>query len=322
MALLKYTVNFSNVNNNGEWRNVIINLPAGLTIQERKLHRSCLEYTINGGYVYDTNQNVRVKFGTAPDNWAVRSSIRRARNHWLKMHKELLANNPSLKPKWHDFKMMLVDGQSRSSSSSSPSISTYNVPEDIFDDNLPHEEKGITFSVFTTENGVPGTLQSGEYLVDNNKDEFTCHLLGDHLTETSGNNTGYYSVGALQSWVDSRPDLEPVSTISDDELDAMEADPLTLLFNDGDAHDEIIENFSNAVEGDGDQDGDMYPMYHLQNPPNEIQEVASASCTGANPISYFTGFKAMLGQVFARVYVSRSGAVDFMFDVDPRGRTI
>jgi hypothetical protein len=322
MALLKYTVNFSNVNSNGEWRNVVINLPAGLTIQERKLHRSCLEYTINGGYVYDTNQNVRVKFGTAPQNWAVKASIRRARNHWLKMHKQLLENNPSLKPKWHDFKMMLVDGQSRSSSSSSPSISTYNVPEDIFDANLPHEEKGITFSVFTTENGVPGTLQSGEYLVDNNKDEFTCHLLGDHLTETSGDNTGYYSIGALQSWISSRPDLEPVSTISDNELDAMEADPLTLLFNDGDADEEIIENFSNAVENDGDQDGDMYPMYHLQNPPNQIQEVASAACTGSAPISYFTGFKAMLGQVFCRVYVGRSGAVDFMFDVDPRGQTI
>ena len=102
MALLKYTVQAEK-----GWNDIVINLPTGLTIQERKMHRSCLTYRVNGGYVFDTNQQARVKFGTAPDNWAVKSSIRRARNHWLTMHKEMFTNNPGLKPKWHDFKMAL-----------------------------------------------------------------------------------------------------------------------------------------------------------------------------------------------------------------------
>lgn len=314
MTLLKYTVS-----HNGEgWNDIVINLPSGLTIQERKMHRSCLEYRVNGGYVFDTNQNVRVKFGTAPDNWAVRAAIKRARNHWLKMHKELLTNNPAMKPKWHDFKMALAQSQMNGAAA------TYNVPEDIFDTDLPFNEQGITWSVYTSEDSAKAPTISGQTnLTISDKDEFTIHLLGDHI----GTNLGtaqeqFTSIGALVSWVNSRPDLEPITTISDSELDGMQNDPLNMLFNDGDADNELIENFSNAKEGDGDQEGDTYPMYHLKNPPNSIQEVAAAHTSAVAPISYFTGFNAMLGQVYIRMYSENAGNVDFVFDVDPRGQTI
>ena len=332
MVQLKYTV----AHDGTGWNDFVLNIPSGLFISQRKMHRSCLEYKINGGYVFDSNQDVKVKFGVAPDNFAVRAAIKRTRNAWLKMHRQLLANNPAMKPKWHDFKMMLVDSQFRNSSSSSPAVTTYNVPEDIFDANYPHEEAGITFSVFTTEDSRDTTTLSGQELVDANKDEFCAHLLGPHNYMTSAQDN-FWSIGALQSWMDSRPDLDPVSTISDSESDAMQLDPINLLFNDGDADDEIIENFHNAVNGDGDQEGDTYPMYHLQRPIGlpadgnqgadapgvyNIMEVAAATTTSQSPISYFTGFNALLGQVYVRMYTERPGAVDFMFDVDPRGMTI
>ena len=316
MVHLKYTVAHQ-----GEgWETFVVNLPAGLTIQERKMHRSCLEYKINGGYVYDTNQNVRVKFGTAPDSWPLRAAIKRARNLWLESHKELLKNNPAIKPKWHDFKMGLDKDQMAGGNTI-----TYNVPEDIFDNNLPHEDKGITWSVFTSEDSSKAPTISGQNnLTTSNKDEFTCHLLGTH---TIGSGAGtpqaqYASIGALYSWIKSRPDLEPVSTVSDVESNAMQTDPLNMLFNDGDADNEIIENFHNSVDGDGDQEGDTYPMYHLQNPANTIREVAAATTTFQSPISYFTGFNALLGQVYLRVYAEQNGSVDFMFDVNPKGMTI
>ena len=332
MVQLKYTVQHDGTG----WNDFVLNIPSGLTITQRKMHRSCLEYKINGGYVFDTNQDVKVKFGVAPDTWPVRAAIKRTRNAWLQMHKELLTNNPAMKPKWHDYKMMLVDSQFRNSGSTAAEVITYNVPEDIFDANLPHETKGITWSVFTTEDSRDTTTLSGQNLVDDNKDEFHAHLLGPHNYLSSAQDN-YYSIGALQSWMDSRPDLEPVSTISDSESDAMQADPINLLFNAGDADDEIIENFHNAVDNDGDQEGDTYPMYHLQRPiglpaagqeglnaPSQynIQEVAAATCTTAAPVSYFTGFNALLGQVYVRMHTLRPGAVDFMFDVDPRGMTI
>jgi hypothetical protein len=314
MTILKYTVS-----HNGEgWNNIVVNLPSGLTIQERKMHRACLTYRVNGGYVYDTNQDIRAKFGVAPDNWAVKAAIKRARNHWLKMHKDLLTNNPAMKPKWHDFKMALTQSQMNGGAA------TYNVPEDIFDANLPFEEKGITWSVFTSEDSARAPTISGQTnLTISDKDEFTTHLLGDHI----GTNLGtaqeqFTSIGALTSWINSRPDLEPVSTVSDSELDGMQNDPLNMLFNDGDADNELIENFSNAKEGDGDQEGDTYPMYHLKNPPSAIQEVAAAHTSQFAPVSYFTGFNAMLGQVFIRLYSTKAGDVDIIFDVDPRGQTI
>ena len=148
--------------------------------------------------------------GAAPDNWSVRQAIRRVRNHWLQMHKEILSNNPGLKPKWHDFKMALVDAQFPTRGSSTPQVVTHHLPKDVFGGTLPYEPKGISFSTFVTENGIPSVSAGsaiGDFnddLVDVDKDEFTCHLLGEHIASDSGVNTGYISVGALESWINSR----------------------------------------------------------------------------------------------------------------------
>ena len=317
MVKLKYTVPVVNGDNY-----VVINLPVGMTITERKLHRSCLEYTVNGGYVYDSNNSVKCKFGVAPDNWMIRAGIKRARNHWLKMHKELLQNNPALKPKWHDFKMMLTDKQVSGNLEEPLSAQTFSVPEDLFDANLPHEDKGITWSQYVSEDGT-NSSQTATPTINaphTNKDEFTVHLLGDHVLDTAG---GYASIGAVKSWYRSRPDLDPVEgTLSDVESDLIQDDPLNMLFNDGDADNEILENFDNAVEGNGSQEGDRYPPYHLTYPPQTVLECAAAQTTSSNTISYFTGFKALLGQVFVKINSNGGGDVDLMFDVDPRGASI
>ena len=304
---LKYTVTVQDGMNYA-----VINLPAGLTIQQRKLHRSCLDYQINGGYIYDSNNRAKIKFGVAPDNWATRSAIRRFRNAWLDMHKDMLKQNPALKPKWHDYKMSLVPDYS------SRGITFYNVPEDIEDRNLPHNSDGITWSVFSSEDENLRTIE-----------QFQSHLVGGHGPADQTTQ----SVGAITSWYSSRPDLSPVTTISTVEADYIENDPINLLFNSGNADDDIIENFQNAEEGDGDQEGDIFPMYDTRYPPTEIQEVAAAFTSDSQPVSYFTGFNALLGQVFLKIdaYVDTSlgnggqdatGKIDILFDVEPRGETI
>lgn len=314
---LKYTVDLVDGTNY-----VVLNLPSGLTIQQRKLHRSCMNYTINGGYVYDTNNNCRVKIGVAPDNWTTRAAIKRVRNKWLEMHGQVLKQNPALKPKWHDFKMMLTEGQAAGTTT------TYNVPEDIEDVNLPHDTRGITFSEFVTQNEEDDPI-------DTNRDEFTAHLLGNSIGQTGQ----WVSVGAIQSWLQSRPDLEPVTTVDPNEADAIEADPFNLLFDAGGSHDEIIENYQNAHGDDGDQEGDIFPMYHTRYPPMEVMEVAAAQTTQLSPISYFTGFEALLGQVWLKIDADvaprldiipglaptpeeTTGKVDIVFDVNPRGEAI
>lgn len=324
MTQVKFTVNVSN-----GWNHIVVNLPTALTIQERKLHRACLDYTINGGYMYDTNNSARLKLGGAPRAWPVVAALKRGRNLWLEMHREVFKNHPQLKPKWHDFKPMLCQGQANSV------VTTYNVPEDIFDDNLEANSAGITWSNYTTEDGRPySPLSMSNDELD--KDEYTVHLLGQHISSGMGNEIDYTSVGLLESWINSRPDLNPINTISETEDDRITSDPLNMLFNDGDADDEIIDNFTNAVASDGDQEGDVYPAYDvlrpfgsMENSANtnvggnyNIQEFAAATCTAQAPVSYFTGFKAMLGQVYVMIKSEGSGTVDLMFDVDPRGATI
>ena len=325
MTQVKFTVSVQN-----GWNDIVINLPTALTIQERKMHRACLDYTVNGGYVFDTNQNVRVKLGVAPRSWPVIAALKRGRNLWLEMHRELFKNNPSLKPKWHDYKPMLTQGQENGS------VLTYNVPEDIFDDDLQHTQQGINWSTYVSEDGQGNPATGGDdggAITD--KDEYTAHLLGEHTGSNFGGTAQQYSsVGLLTSWMNSRPDLDPFNHISASEDNVISNDPLQLLFNDGDADNEIIMNFTDNVAGGG-QEGDAYPSYHTKFPfgasdkannnpggAYNIQEVAAASTTSASPVSYFTGFKAMLGQVYVRINASSSGTVDLLFDVDPRGASI
>jgi len=312
---LKYTFDVDS----GGWNNIIIDLPTGLTIQNRKLHRSCMEYTINGGYVFDSNQNAQVKLGVLPNTFPVRAAIRRGRNAWLEMHKELLTENPQLKPKWHDYKIkMITPGAAYWLTKEGNQPTIYRVPEDIWDTDLPHNVAGLTWSTYVTADRTVMPGQSGGY--DDDADEFNAHVLGPNLSNTVGNLT---SVGLLQSWIDSRPDLDPISERFDStELDEFQDDPIAMLFNSGDTHDEIIEQFTNAVANNAAEEGDAFPPYHLQTPADEVLEVASASTTQTMPISYFTGFKAMLGQVFLRVKTTQRGSIDIIFDVNPRGESI
>ena len=308
---------------------IIFNLPAGLTIRQRKMHRACLNYTVTGGYVTDTSNTSRIQFATAFDNWTTRAAIKRGRNKWLQMHRELLKSNPQLKPKWHDFKPGLI----REQFTDDRDYTVQYVPEDVRNFTLPHDDRGITYSVFATEDSRPHVNSGSQPLVDPNKDEFTCHIVGNHIGSANG-QTGFTSIGLVQSWFESRPDINPINTIDETEMDLIENDPLNMLFNDGDADNEIIENFQNSIEGDGAEQGDNFPMY--ANMPinwtqvggstySLLEEQAVARCTPQNAISYFTGFTALTGQVMGVLKIGSASSgdnIEIVFDVDPKGASI
>ena len=306
---LKYTIS-------GEIRDgdiVVFNLPAGLTVRSRKMHRACLNYNITGGYVRDSQSNIKATFHTAFDNWVTRAALKRGRNHWLEMHREIFKNNPGLKPKWHDYKPALTEGQM------SGSHTTQWVPEDWLGVTLPHDNRGQTYSVFSTEDSHPNPSSGSQPLVDPNKDEFTSHIVGAHISSSQG----FQSIGLIASWAGSRPDIEPITTVDSPEMDAIRQDPLNMLFNDGDADDEIIENFDNAINSNGLSEGDMFPMY-ANEVINSLEEVATTATSSANPISYFTGFTALTGQVAVRFTGGQAATetFDIIFEVDPKGMTI
>ena len=280
-----------------------------------------MNYKVTGGYVKDSQTNTVVTFATAFDNWVTRAALKRGRNHWMQMHRELFSNNPQLKPRWHDYKPALTAGQIQGTTV------TQWVPEDYNNATLPHDDRGQTFSKFVTEDGQPRVQVGTADLVDTDKDEFTSHIVGSHITQIPApGELEYTSIGLIESWVNSRPDIEPIQTISDSELDTISDDPLNLLFNDGDADNEIIENFNNAINDDGDQEGDAYPMY-ANEVINALEEVACASTNPSAPVSYFTGFNALTGQVMARIkvgnnYDRNTDNVEFVFEVEPKGMKI
>ena len=316
MTKLKYTLTVGDGSGNTIQANstnfVVFNLPAGLTVRNRKMHRACMNYTINGGYVTDTSNTSRVQFSTAFDNWVTRAALKRGRRMFLKMHEELFRNHPQLRPKWFDYKPALL----REQVEQGKDFSTQWVPEDYLNHTLPHDDRGQTFSVFTTEDSRPHMTSGSQPLVDPNKDEFTSHLVGAHLGAANSPD-GFTSIGLVQSWFDSRPDIEPITTIDEVEMDIIENDPLNMLFNDGDADNEILENFQNAIEGNMAEEGDSFPMYSnvpinvrpvVGSTESMLEEQAVARVTPQNAISYFTGFKALTGQVVAKIKIGSATA--------------
>lgn len=307
---------------------VVINLPAGLTVRSRKMHRACLNYEVMGGYVKDSQANRTITFATAFDNWVTRAAIKRGRNHWLESHRAIFKNNPGLKPRWHDYKVALLQGQHVQMIEGGYQSNTQWVPEDYANDTLPHDDRGQTWSVFTTESGMPtaGTVSGlgGAQLVDLDKDEFTSHIVGPHIVQGAGTTSqSFTSVGLIDSWFKSRPDIEPIDTIDDAEMNQIEADPLNLLFDDGDADNEKLENFRNAIEGNSANEGDYFPMYSNQ-VINTLEEVAAVHTSSSNPVSYFTGFTALTGQIAVRFGTGQGSGdnTEIVFEVNPKGMTI
>lgn len=330
MVKLKFKVNPAQmshwVGNNG---NPVIDISRALSIQQRRLHRQCKNYKVLGGYIRSIDSNgeyhgANVKFNTAFDNWTTRAAIKRGRNHFLAMYRELFKNNPSLKPKWFDYKVMLHAAQSPDES-----LGVYKtlLPLDANDNLLPAQPAGLNYSEFVTENSERPEFTAGSTgLQYTDKDEFQTHLIGNHTTSASG---GFISVGLIKSWLDSRPkpssmlDFMSQDDNGEEDDDLMMADPLNMLFNDGGADDELIENLTNIVNSDGDADGDHFSPYDPDQIVNGLQTQAVACTTAAAPIAYFTGFTALCGLVEVDVQNLNSGdELEITLEVDPRGESI
>lgn len=328
----KYTAAMQQWYFGGNPYNPVLNIPMALSIQERKLHRACMDYKVLGGYIKSTNASqsgdtqmsnyhgVSVQFNTVHDNWTTRTAIKRGRDYWLRMHKEIFQNNPALKPKWHDYKPMMFRYQSDDATDFNTEYVNLK-PCDARGNTLPYQAAGINFSEYVTEDSRPQNYAGSLPLVSPDKDEFQCHIIGGSV----GSPTGYTSVGLIDSWLNSRPKL----TVGDaDEVDLTEDtdiinDPLNMLFNDGDADDEIIENFLNIVNGDGDLEGDMFSPYDPDQVINAVQEQAHAVTSSADPIAYFSGFNALCGLIELDITnLDANDDLEIILEVEPRGTKI
>jgi hypothetical protein len=278
-----------------------IDLAEGLSLQNRKLHRQKMVYTVYGGYYVDRNGS-RIDINVAPNTWPVKRSINRAFAMWRKMIARTLANADGLTTgKYNDFHIFL-DNQMGTAGLRPVDASG----GDLFD-NTPEWEYSTLTTDDPEEDPATGITQP--------VDQFEIQIVGPHVG-TSGNWT---RISALQSWVDSRP--QPFSDDPTIDFHASHADPLSNLFDAGDTDDDKIQVIT--TEGDSapyDEDS-MFGNAQGSGNSNNLQRVSSAITTSANAIMPIHGFEAICGLVQLNIptYAGDPGEWELVLDVEANG---
>ena len=310
----------NSVNTNGVY---YIDLWRNTSIQERKLFPQMRVCNVMGGLIKDSNNDSVVRVNVAPDTWVTRTAIRRGFNMWNKMLKEgtegLEGGMKVIKPKYHDFKVLL--NTSMSSTTSSVVASSPNVM-DASGAPLPTGE--WVYSKFISED-IAWDAASLTSNTNRDADEFRACIVGGEHNAGSGGQDVWNTISLTKSWLDSRPssDLsgEPYTTSSD----ALSADPLVNLFDEADTSDEIITML---------QDYNDRPPYHetdlfgtMPNNPaaygDNLQRVAfAATQSGAGQVSALNGFSAICGLIQVQVSQGSAGIVELLLDVNTKGAKV
>lgn len=277
--------------NNGTY---YIDLARALSIQERKLHRQKMIYTVYGGFFVDAQGN-RCDINTAPMTWVSKRAVNRGFALWRKMTaKTLQEAGATSKAKYRDFHVLL-DNQMGSSLE----------PLDASGNSLAATAGEWAYSVITSEDpdGPGGTTP----------DQFALQIVGPH----TGSDPNWTRVGLIQSWVNSRP--TPQSFDPNDIPNT--GDPLVNLFDDGDAMDDRLS----IINAEGDSapydEATMFGNAATSGASNNLQRQSVAVPTvGTQPVAAVHGFQALCGLVQVVVGTdSSANAWELVLDVETKG---
>lgn len=285
-----------------------IDLFKSLSAQERKLFRQHQVAHVMGGLIKDSNNESVVRMNVAPDTWVTRTALRRGKRLYDKMNKEAMeAVSGSIKPKYHDYKVYL----------NSVMGSGTQMPVDADGHTIPtgewvytnYHSEDVDWNVIATAGaGQPSNRQA---------DSFTSMIVGTHV----GTATDWTRVGLIRSWFDSRAEVD---TNDPDVPATITTDPLTNLFDEADAADEIMESLRNDNDSPP-YDSNLHMGIAQGNAAqNNLQRVAfAATQTGAGQIAALNGFSAICGLV--EVHITQgagSGQVELLLDVSMKGDKI
>ena len=92
-----------------------LDIARSLSRVNRKLFRQGRLYAIGGMTFHwkgaSSSNNLVVSVATAPNSWVVRNAWTKGSALWRQMQDLVLEDNPSIRGKWHDFKVLLDTGQ-------------------------------------------------------------------------------------------------------------------------------------------------------------------------------------------------------------------
>lgn len=272
-----------------------IDLAKGLSLQERKLHRQKLIYTVYGGYYVDSNGS-RIDLNVAPLNWVSKLAVNRAFKMWKRMTAMTLKDaGATSKSRYRDFKVFLNQAMGVS-----PLL-----PLDSGDNNLYNNPVEWDYSTLTSADpdGPGGT----------SPDQFELQIVGPNV----GASPNWSRVGIIQSWFASRP--EPEDTQPNFIPDT--TDPLMNLFDTGDVIDDrltIINSEGNAAPYDEDSTFGNAAVYAED---HNLQRVSTAFATSANPVVPIHGFQALCGLIQLEFSGADPGDYELVLDVETKGES-
>jgi len=216
-----------------------IDIARALSAINRKFYRQGVYYYVNSVELYNNSDGV-VDLHTAPDTWVTKN----AWNRGFAVHQKMNAQSDIPRPKYHDFKVLLRADQEQANTMD-PDL--YNI--NSLNNSRPPDEWVYT-QMTTMESDGGGA------------DEFTLHLLGDHV----GPQHNRTSVGLIKSYGETRshPDNDGAPQIPS----AGHHDPLANLFDA--SEDEALDSIGENLDYNNDQtpyDADNYngsSDYHMQ----------------------------------------------------------
>lgn len=287
-----------------------IDLFKSLSVQERKLVRQHQVANVMGGLIKDSNNESVVSINVAPDTWVTRSALRRGKRLFDEMNRQSLEGSvvsQSIKPKYHDYKVFLNNVMG----------STPVLPVDADGHTLPsgewvysqyHSEDVDWNAIATAGAGQPSNRQA---------DSYTAMIVGQHV----GTPQNWTRVSLIRSWFDSR--AEP-DTNDPDVPATITSDPLTNLFDEADAMDEVLEGLRQDNDSPPYQFNSTIGIDQVNAAQNNLQRVAfAATQPGAGQISAMNGFSAICGLVEVQITQSvGSGLVELLLDVSMKGEKI
>lgn len=207
----------------------------------------------------------RISFSVIPTSWMTIGAWKRGFQFWNKMNeRSVLADQPNLKPRYHDFKL-------RGIGSYAPSP-TYLTPLDNGGGAVSLGE--WTYSKMVSPDGTTSA------------DDFDVHMLGGHISSGSDRT----AVSLLKSYAETR------ATVQDNDPNRAAVDindPLLNLFDDGTVVDEIT-NLLLFHNEDSPYDNDLYTG-ETGNMPQPL--VVQDTTLGVDGKATVGGFEAMCGLI-------------------------
>jgi len=207
-----------------------IDLARALSIVNCRGYRQGKVYHVAGITVHDSASNTWTRVGVAPDTWVTRNAWAKAYRLWMKYNAQVLQNAPSMKPKYHDFKVYM---------------NTNHQVHDAAGTDVPYPADIQRYAAHISEwdySMVRLPISGGSPTATPDNDDAFLHLCGDD----SGTLGSFVSCGIINGYIETRgiTNLNPSPDLDAD----VAVSWMSNLFDEGDTHDDIIADL--ATEND------------------------------------------------------------------------